>query len=92
MDTERSRVQERQSHQRSGIQVVMGNCDDQLAQDAQDCGCGYPAAGWRRKRCLCPYLGCREGRLSGLNEGQIIEYEEVPNKGKTSAENLKVQR
>ena len=25
-----------------------------------------------------------------LNEGQTIEYEEVPNKGKTSAENLKV--
>jgi CspA family cold shock protein len=30
--------------------------------------------------------------LSTLNEGQVIEYEEVPNKGKTSAENLKVQR
>ena len=30
--------------------------------------------------------------LSGLDEGQIVEYEEVPNKGKTSAENLKVQR
>ena len=30
--------------------------------------------------------------LSSLNEGQIVEYEEVPNKGKTSAENLKVQR
>jgi cold shock protein len=30
--------------------------------------------------------------LSGLNEGQVVEFEEVPNKGKTSAENLKVQR
>jgi len=30
--------------------------------------------------------------LSSLNEGQVVEYEEVPNKGKTSAENLKVQR
>jgi uncharacterized Fe-S cluster-containing radical SAM superfamily protein/predicted phosphodiesterase len=28
---------------RSGIHVVMGNCDEQLAQSAQDCGCGYPA-------------------------------------------------
>jgi predicted phosphodiesterase/pyruvate-formate lyase-activating enzyme len=28
---------------RAGIQVVMGNCDEQLAQGAQDCGCGYPA-------------------------------------------------
>ena len=29
--------------------------------------------------------------LGGLNEGQILDYDEVPNKGKTSAENLKVQ-
>jgi cold shock protein len=28
--------------------------------------------------------------LSTLNEGQVIEYEEVANRGKTSAENLKV--
>jgi cold shock protein len=28
----------------------------------------------------------------GLNDGQVIEYEEVTNRGKTSAENLKVQR
>src|SRR5712671_6857582 len=27
----------------AGIHVVMGNCDEQLAQSAQDCGCGYPA-------------------------------------------------
>jgi cold shock protein len=30
--------------------------------------------------------------LSNLNEGQVVEYEEVSNRGKTSAENLKVQR
>ena len=30
--------------------------------------------------------------LSGLNEGQVGEYEEVANKGKTSAETLKVHR
>jgi cold shock protein len=30
--------------------------------------------------------------LSNLNEGQAIEFELVSNKGKTSAENLKVQR
>ena len=30
--------------------------------------------------------------LTGLNEGQVVEYEEVANKGKTSAEKLKVQR
>ena len=30
--------------------------------------------------------------LTGLNEGQVVEYEEVADKGKTSAQNLKVQR
>ena len=30
--------------------------------------------------------------LSSLNEGQVVEYEEVSNKGKMAAENLKVQR
>jgi cold shock protein len=30
--------------------------------------------------------------LSGLNEGQNVEYEVISNKGKASAENLKVQR
>ncbi len=30
--------------------------------------------------------------LSSLNEGQVVEYEEVSEKGKTSAGNLKVQR
>jgi cold shock protein len=29
--------------------------------------------------------------LGNLNEGQVVEYEVVANKGKTSAENLKVQ-
>jgi CspA family cold shock protein len=28
--------------------------------------------------------------LSSLNEGQTVEYEEVSNRGKTSAENLKI--
>jgi CspA family cold shock protein len=32
----------------------------------------------------------KKAGLSTLNEGQTVEYEEVPNKGKTSAENLKV--
>ena len=29
--------------------------------------------------------------LTGLNEGQIVQYEEVSNRGKSSAENLKVK-
>ena len=28
--------------------------------------------------------------LSSLNEGQVVEYELITNRGKTSAENLKV--
>ena len=28
--------------------------------------------------------------LSTLNEGQIVEYDEVANRGKTSAENLRI--
>ena len=27
----------------SGIHVVMGNCDEQLGNHADDCGCGFPA-------------------------------------------------
>jgi len=27
----------------AGIHVVMGNCDEQLAENGQDCGCGYPS-------------------------------------------------
>jgi CspA family cold shock protein len=30
--------------------------------------------------------------LTSLNEGQIIKYEEISNRGRTSIENLKVQR
>ena len=28
---------------RAGIHVVMGNCDEQLAQGGEDCGCGFPS-------------------------------------------------
>jgi cold shock protein len=30
--------------------------------------------------------------LTSLNKGQIVEYEEVSNRGRTSLQNLKVQR
>ena len=40
----------------------------------------------RRKRCFCPYFGCRErAGLSSLNEGQVIEYgEQAKNIGRKS--------
>jgi CspA family cold shock protein len=53
-------------------------------------GCGFiqPQGGGGRD--VFVHISATSG-LSGLNEGQVIEYDEVPNKGKTSAENLKVQ-
>ena len=42
--------------------------------------------------CLSTSRQSSEPVLSDLNEGQIVEYEEVSNKGKISAENLRVQR
>ena len=38
-----------------------------------------------------PQGGGKDVGLSTLNEGQQVQYEEVANKGKTSAENLKVK-
>jgi CspA family cold shock protein len=37
-------------------------------------------------------LAVERAGLGGLNEGQAIEYEEVSDRGKTSAGNLKVRR
>jgi hypothetical protein len=37
-------------------------------------------------------ISLRWSALASADEGQVIEYEEVSNKGKTSAENLRVQR
>ena len=56
-------------------------------------GCGFiqPQAGGG-KDVFVHISAVEKAGLSGLNEGQIVEYDEVPNKGKTSAENLKVQR
>ena len=36
------------------------------------------------------HLRCGAGRSSSLNEGTKVSYEETENRGKTSAENLKL--
>jgi len=42
---------------------------------------------------VCVHISAVErAGLSSLNEGQVIEYEIVENRGKQSAENLKVSR
>jgi hypothetical protein len=47
-------------------------------------GTVHPTAGrWERR--IRSHLGGREGWSGSLNEGQTIGYEEVSNRGKTSA-------
>ena len=48
----------------------------------------HPAPGWRQGR-VRPSAVERAG-LSTLNEGQVVQYEIVSNRGKESADNLKV--
>jgi CspA family cold shock protein len=47
------------------------------------------ATGRRRWRVIS---AVEQAGLCGLNEGQVVEYGEVANKGKTSAQNREVQR
>ena len=42
------------------------------------------------RMCSCNISAAEKAGLSTLNEGAKVSYEEVPNKGKTSAENLRV--
>jgi cold shock protein len=51
----------------------------------------HPATGWG-KDVFVHISAVEKAGLISLNEGQAIEYEEITNRGKTSAENLKVQR
>jgi len=41
----------------------------------------YPAPDGRKKMCLSISRRSMKAGLSSLNEGQVVEYEEVPNKG-----------
>jgi CspA family cold shock protein len=47
-------------------------------------------SGGRGKDVFVHISAVEKAGLSTLHEGQLIEYEEVPNKGKMAAENLKV--
>jgi CspA family cold shock protein len=49
-------------------------------------------SGGRGKDVFVHISAIEKAGLSTLHEGQLIEYEEVPNKGKMAAENLKVVR
>jgi cold shock protein len=48
--------------------------------------------GGRGKDVFVHISAVEKAGFSSLNEGQIVEYDEVTNRGKTAAENLKIQR
>ena len=54
-------------------------------------GYGFIAAQAGGKDVFVHISAVEKAGLSGLNDGQVVEYEEVADKGKTSAQNLKVQ-
>ena len=55
-------------------------------------GCGFiQPQGGGGKDVFVHISAVERAGLSGLNEGQIVEYQEVSNRGKTSAENLRVK-
>ncbi len=53
-------------------------------------GYGFIQPGSGGKDVFVHISAVEKAGLSTLNEGQTVEYEEVANRGKTSAENLKV--
>lgn len=55
-------------------------------------GYGFISRGPAERMCLSISWPWKKASLSSLNDGQVVEYEEISNRGKTSAENLKVQR
>jgi len=87
----------------SGVAQVLARRVESLAHEAGRfvVEIGFVAYELQNRRHVKPLLGkdvfvhisaVERAGLSGLNEGQVVEYEKVSNKGKTSAENLKVQR
>jgi CspA family cold shock protein len=53
-------------------------------------GYGFIQHATRGKDVFVHISAVERAGLSTLNEGQTVEFEEVANRGKTSAENLKV--
>jgi CspA family cold shock protein len=54
---------------------------------ADEAGCAQDSAsGWRQRRVRPEISAVERAGLAGLNEGQSIEFEEISNRGKASAE------
>ena len=67
-----------------------GSRHGEVVQNAQK-GYGFIAPQGGGKDVFVHISAVERAGLSTLNEGQRVEFEEVANKGKTSAENLKVK-
>jgi len=67
---------------------VMAKCTVKWFNPTKGFGFIKPSSGG--KAVLVHISAVEKAGLSTLNEGQTVEYEEVANRGKTSAENLKV--
>ena len=55
-------------------------------------GYGFIQPSGRRQGRFRPHSAVERAGLPGLNEGQSVEFEVNANRGKASAEDLKVQR
>jgi cold shock protein len=44
------------------------------------------------KDIFVPISAVERAGLNSLNEGQVVQYEEVSNRGRTAAENLRITR
>jgi cold shock CspA family protein len=53
-------------------------------------GVWFHSAGLRRQGCFRAHLSGGKSRFSSLAEGAKVSYEEKDNRGKTSAENLRI--
>jgi CspA family cold shock protein len=88
---ERLGAKQRDAWQRSSIRVeqIMPQGTVKWFNSQKGYGFIQPQAGG--KDVFVHVSAVQRAGLNGLDEGQVVEYEEVANRGKMSAENLKVQ-
>jgi cold shock protein len=75
-----------------GAKEAINHFEEDHSPDAARNGYGFIQPQGGGKDVFVHIPAVEKAGLPGLNEGQVLEYEEVSNRGKTSAENLKVQR
>ena len=78
--------------QASGVTTLLGIAAELNRQFNSQKGYGFIQPQDGGKDVFVHISAVERAGLPGLNEGQSIEYEVISNRGKASAENLKVQR